>query len=170
MTASTRDKLIAGFPHNSLRKVTGEPMFEDLKIILCYLNTNTMIVSSYEGGGWHGHLGLILTNDKYFALATDIFTAPENPGATPVHPYNSTSAQIAEANREHTEEICVYRTYNNVDQAFKKLIIYAFKDQLLNALSNKVVGYANRTSLDLLTHLLTYYAMIAPTELTQNYE
>jgi hypothetical protein len=32
------------------------------------------------------------------------------------------------------------------------------------------VGYANCTSLQLLTHLLTYYAMIAPTELTQNCE
>jgi hypothetical protein len=32
------------------------------------------------------------------------------------------------------------------------------------------VGYANCTSLQLLTHLLTYYAIIAPTELTQNYE
>jgi hypothetical protein len=32
------------------------------------------------------------------------------------------------------------------------------------------VGYANCTSLQLLTPLLTYYAMNAPTELTQNYE
>jgi hypothetical protein len=32
------------------------------------------------------------------------------------------------------------------------------------------MGYANCTSLQLLTHLLTYYVMIAPTELTQNYE
>jgi hypothetical protein len=32
------------------------------------------------------------------------------------------------------------------------------------------VGDANCTSLQLLTRLLTYYAMIAPTELTQNYE
>jgi hypothetical protein len=32
------------------------------------------------------------------------------------------------------------------------------------------VGYAKYTSLQLLTHLLKYYAMIAPTELTQNYE
>jgi hypothetical protein len=39
----------------------------------------------------------------------------------------------------------VYRTYHNVDQAIKKLILE-------------------------LTHLLTFYAMIAPTELTQNYE
>jgi hypothetical protein len=98
MTTSTPDELIAGFPHNILLKVTGEPTFEDLKIIRRYLNTNTMSVSSYEGGGWHVRLGLIMTNDEYFALAMDVFTAPENPGATPVHPYNSTAAQIAEAN------------------------------------------------------------------------
>jgi hypothetical protein len=64
----------------------------------------------------------------------------------------------------------VYRTYHNVDQTIKQLILKAFDDAYLSALSNKVVGYANYTSLDLLTRLLTFYAMIAPTELTQNYE
>jgi hypothetical protein len=64
----------------------------------------------------------------------------------------------------------VYRTYHNVDQATNKLIIEAFDDAYLNALSDEIVGYANCTSLQLLTHLLTYYAMIAPTELTQNYK
>jgi hypothetical protein len=64
----------------------------------------------------------------------------------------------------------VYRTYHNEDQAIKKLILEAFDDAYLNVLSNEVVGYANCTSLDLLTHLLTFYAMIAPTELTQSYE
>jgi hypothetical protein len=52
----------------------------------------------------------------------------------------------------------------------KKLIIESFDDIYLNALSDEIVGYANCNSLQLLTHLLTYYAMIAPTELTQNYE
>jgi hypothetical protein len=106
-----------------------------------------------------------MTNDKYLYLVTDVFTVPDNPRATPVHQNNATAAQFSEANRAHTEAIRVYRTYNNVDQAFKKLIKYVFKDQFLNALSDKVLGYANRTSLDLLTHLLTNYAMIAPTEL-----
>jgi hypothetical protein len=64
----------------------------------------------------------------------------------------------------------VYRTDHNVDQAIKKLIIESFNDVYLNALSDEIVGYANCTSLQLLTHLLTYYATIALTELTQNYE
>jgi hypothetical protein len=64
----------------------------------------------------------------------------------------------------------VYRTYHNVDQEIKKLIIESFDDAYLNALSDEIVGYAHCTSLQLLTHLLTYYTMIAPTELTQNYK
>jgi hypothetical protein len=159
-----------GFPHNILPKVTGKTTFEYLNIIHRYINTNAMSVSSYEGGGQHDHLGLIMTNGEYFALATDVFTDPYNRGATPVQPDKATAALIAEANQVHNEATHVYRTYNNVNEAFKKLIIDAFKHQFLNALSDEVVGDANSTSLDLLTHLLTYYAMTAPMELTRNYE
>jgi hypothetical protein len=67
-----------------------------------------------------------MMNDEYFALEMEVFTAPENTGATYVHADNATAARIAEANRAHKEATRVYRTYNNVGQAFKKLIIYAF--------------------------------------------
>jgi hypothetical protein len=77
---------------------------------------------------------------------------------------------IAETTRLHREVTQVYRTYHNVDQAIKKVIIESFDDAYLNVLSDEIVGYANCTSPQLLTHLLTYYAMIGPTELTQNYE
>jgi hypothetical protein len=81
-----------------------------------------------------------------------------------------TAAVIAETTRLHREATQVYRIYHNVDQAIKKLIIESFDDAYLNALSDNIVGYANCTSLQLLTHFLTYYAIIARTELTQNYE
>jgi hypothetical protein len=81
-----------------------------------------------------------------------------------------TAVVITETTRLHREETQVFRTHHNVDQSIKKLIIKAFDDTYLNALSDEIMGYANCTSLQLLTHLLTYYAMIAPTELTQNNE
>jgi hypothetical protein len=143
---------------------------EDLKVIWRLLNTNAMSVSSYVGGGRHGHLGIIMMNEEYFSIAADVFQVPENTGASPEVVVGTTAAVIAELTRLHREAAQVYRTYHNVDQAIKKLILEAFDDEYLNALSNEVVGYANCTSLDLLTHLLTFYAMIAPTELTQNYE
>jgi hypothetical protein len=170
MTASTPDELIAGFPHSSLPNVTGEPTFEDLKVIQRLLNTNAMSVAFYEGGGRYGHLGIIMTNEEYFAIAEDVFPVPANPGPSAAVVAGMTAAVIAETTRLHREATQVYRTYHNVDQAIKKLIIESFDDAYLNALSDEIVGYANCTSLQLLTHLLTYYAMIAPTELTQNYE
>jgi hypothetical protein len=93
MTASTPDELIAGFPHSSLLKVTGEPTFE--KVIRRLLNTNAMSVSSYVGGGRHGHLGIILTNEEYFSIAADVFPVPENPGASPEVVVGMTTAVIA---------------------------------------------------------------------------
>jgi hypothetical protein len=170
MTASTPDKLIAGFPHSSLPKVTGEPTFEDLKVIWRLLNTNAMSISSYEGGGHHGHLRIIMTNEEYFAVAVDVFPVPNNPGPSAAVVAGMTAAAIAETTRLHKEATQVYRTYHNIDQAIKKLIIESFDDAYLNALSDEIVGYANCTSLQLLTHLLTYYDMITPTELTQNYK
>jgi hypothetical protein len=149
MTASTPDELIAGFPHSSLLKVTEEPIFEDLKFIQRLLNTNDMSVASYEGGGRHVHLGIILTNEEYFAIVVDVFPVPNNPGPSAA----VAAAVIAETTRLHREATQVYRTYHNIDQTIKKLIIESFDDAYLNAISDEIVGYANCTSLQLLTHL-----------------
>jgi hypothetical protein len=136
MTASTPDELIAGFPHSSLPKVTGEPTFEDLKFIRRLLNTNDMNVGSYEGGGPHGHLGIIMKNEEYFAAALDGFPIPNNPGPSAAVVACMMAAVIAEMTRLHKKATQVYRTYRNVDQDIKKLIIESFDDAYLNALSD----------------------------------
>jgi hypothetical protein len=155
MMASIPDELITGFPYSSIPKVTGEPIFEDLKVIRRLLNTNAMSVASYEGGGRHGHLGIIMKNEEYFAVAVDIFPVPNNPGPSAAVVAGMTEAVIAETTRLHKEATQVYRTYHNVDQAIKKLIIESFDNAYLNALSDEIAGYANCTSLQLLTHILT---------------
>jgi hypothetical protein len=111
-----------------------------------------------------------MTNEEYFPVAVDVFPVPNNPRPSAAVVAGMTAAVIAKTTRLHKEATQVYRTYHNVDQDIKKLIIELFDEAYLNAPSDKIVGYANCTSLQLLTHLLTYYAMIAPTELTQNSE
>jgi hypothetical protein len=143
--ASIPDKLITGSP--TPPRVTGEPTFEDLKIIRRLLNANAMSVSSYEGGGRHGHLSIIMTNAECFAVATDLFLPSKNPGPAATIVAWMTGVHIAEIGRLHTAVTRTYRTYNNVDQASKKMIIDAFEDQYLNAISDEIVGYVNFTSL-----------------------
>jgi hypothetical protein len=96
MTASTPDELIAGLPHSSLPKVTGKPTFEDLKVIRRLLNTSAMIVASYEGGGRHGDLGIIITNEEYFTIVVDVFPVTNNPGPLAAVVAGTTAAVIAE--------------------------------------------------------------------------
>jgi hypothetical protein len=96
MMASTPDGLIAGFPHSSLPKVTGEPTFEDLKVIWRLLNNNDMSVASYEVGGRHGNLGIIMTSEEYFAIAVNVFPVPSNPGPSAAVVAGMTAAVIAE--------------------------------------------------------------------------
>jgi hypothetical protein len=103
MTASTPDELIAGFPHSSLPKVTGEPTFEDRKVIRRLLNTNAISVASYEGGGRHRHLGIIMTKEEYFAVALNVFPIPKNPGPSAAVVAGMTAAVIAETTRVHKE-------------------------------------------------------------------
>jgi hypothetical protein len=120
MTASTPDELVAGFLYYSLPKVTGEPTSKDLKVIWRLLNTNDMSVSSYVGRGRQGHLGIIMTNDEYFAIAAHVFPVPNNQGASAEVVEGMTAAVIAGLTRLHKAATQVYRTYHNVDQAIKK--------------------------------------------------
>jgi hypothetical protein len=111
-----------------------------------------------------------MTNEEYFAVAVYVFPVPNSSGPPAAVVAGMTAAVIAKNTRLHKEATQVYRTYHSVDQAIKKLIIEAFDDAYLNALSEEIMGYANCMSLQLLTHLLTYYVMISPKELTQNYK
>jgi hypothetical protein len=95
MTASTPVELIAGFLHSPFPKVTGEPTFEDLKVIRRLLKTNAMSVASYEGGGCHGHLGIIMTHEEYLAIAFGVLPVPANPGPSAVVVAGMTAGVIA---------------------------------------------------------------------------
>jgi hypothetical protein len=96
-----------------------------------------------------------MTNEEYFAVAVDVLPVPNNPGPSAAVVAGMTAAVIAETTQLHKEATHVNCTYHKVDQDIKKLIIETFDDAYLNALSDKIVGYANCTSLQLLNHLLT---------------
>jgi hypothetical protein len=83
-----------------------------------------------------------MTNEEYFAVAADIFLVPNNPGASPEVVVGMTAAVIAELTRLHREATLVFCTYHNVDQTIKKLIIEAFDDAYLNALSDRHLTYS----------------------------
>jgi hypothetical protein len=103
MMATTPDEPIAGLPHSYLPKVSGEPTSEDRKVIQRLLNTNAMSVVSYEGGGRHRTLGIIMTNEEYFVIAVYVFPVPNNPEPSAAIVVGMTTAVIAETTQLHRE-------------------------------------------------------------------
>jgi hypothetical protein len=87
-----------------------------------------MSVASYKGGGRHGHLRIIMTNEEYFDITVDVFPVPNNPGPSAAVVAGMMAAVIAETTRLYREATEAYRTYHNVDQDIKKLIIECGKN------------------------------------------
>jgi hypothetical protein len=61
-----------------------------------------MSVASCEGGGRHRHLGIIMTNEEYFAIAVDVFPVTNNPGPSAAVVAGMTAAVITTIQRGNT--------------------------------------------------------------------
>jgi hypothetical protein len=81
LAVPTVEAILAGF--TDLPRISGEPTFEDITIARQHLNQNCMNIQSYNGGGNHGHLGLVMKEVEYLIQISGVgYTRPPNPGAT----------------------------------------------------------------------------------------
>ena len=75
------------FQHKVLSKLQCQPTYESLQILTTELKGNATSVPSTIGGGHYGHLGLILSADKYATLAnTTPWVTPDRPGPFTLQP------------------------------------------------------------------------------------
>ena len=62
----------------------------------------------------------------------------------------------------------LFLQYDSTDKALKQLLLGAVDDMFVNALSDPHVGYANVTTLQLLTHLYNTYGKVTDADLHRN--
>ena len=87
------------FQHKVLSKIPGQPTYETLQNLATEVKANASSVPSTLGGGLYGHLGLILSDEKYATLANSLpWVTPGNPGPFAL-PAGATGPQI-EAGRD----------------------------------------------------------------------
>jgi len=82
------------FQHQVLTRIHGTPVFETLQVLTTELKANASSVPTTLGGGNYGHLGLVVSDQKYASLANSSpWVTPVNPGPyTP--PATGTGPQI----------------------------------------------------------------------------
>jgi hypothetical protein len=126
-----------------------------------------MSVHSDAGGGLHGHLGLTITPARYLAVAQVPYPPPPVPPVLPVVPA-APAAAITVALRQHQEQVRIFRLYHDTDKALLRCIIAATPATYIDALSDNEFGFANVTTLALLTHLHTTYGALTPADRDNN--
>jgi hypothetical protein len=151
--ALTVEEIINGFPNPIFPKIDHEPMFEDIQVTARLLNANAISIPSIAGAGSHGHLGIIMTQVEYAAIATSPWVEPYNTNAVPIIPPGTTVVDAAQITRMHAECRRIYTNCINVDQALKNLILEAYDNMYTSQLEDYILQYANRSALEIIMHL-----------------
>jgi hypothetical protein len=100
---------------------------------------------------------------------TTLWVRPTATGRAPANT-DGTAAQISAARHIWEEDVQTYRTYTSVQQALKNQIISVFEPMYLEVLSDKMVGFANISTRDMLDHIFGTYSNITAVDLEINFE
>ena len=124
------------FQFKELTKIHGEPNYDSIKRLHNQVKANAFSVPSVLGGGNFGHLGLVVTPQKYAMISNAPFNRTNHPGPC-VFPANSTQAQIQAIRDTHTEQIRIFNEVLGVEAALRQQINDAVEESYLKAIRNR---------------------------------
>ena len=154
------------FPHETLTKIKGKPTHESVKLLRKELYANAYENECTLGGGDNGYLRIIMPNDNYAKLQTDMGIE------TPV-PFTKPNVPSATANDIETKTINQQRLdHKAMEGHLKKQIIDAFdhEREYIEAIDDDSMGFAKFTPKALLAYITNKYDVITYSELNANRE
>jgi hypothetical protein len=159
------------FPHPELTLLQAndeKPNHSSIKLLHKQINANAMSIPSVQGSGTHGHLFLTVSAAAYQVFANVGFNLPTHPGPAPVHAAAATAAAITETNRQYSANLKEFQVFTSTEASLSKQLIAAVPSTYIDELSHEELGFANVSTLALLTHLDTTYGTITADDLTAN--
>jgi hypothetical protein len=137
-------------------KIDGQPTLENIRTLDQELAAILSEIETTNGGGNHGHLGMIMNDTDYQRISTGRtkWTVPTNPGSYPSGIDDTTPTHERERLvAEHKVKVEEFETYRGVLAGTKTLIIQAVDEEWIEPLRDARLGFANVTPLELLEHL-----------------
>ena len=149
------------FQHKVQTRVHGQPTYETLQTLATEIKANAASVPSTLGGGQYGHLGLVLSADRYATLATTVaWVTPPNPG--PFAPPAGTGPQIEAAKDVWRELKLAFHLCQATEKALIAQIVDSIDSIYLRALLNRVTGQYSTDIRAVLMHLFATHGKITP--------
>ena len=156
---SEEDKIFRAFSECPLAPLEGVPSYEYITNLNVYLNSFLSVFYCTLGCGRLGYLVLTAQPIVFNTHCGTDFVTPRNPGIHLVMPDPAPTAVIlSKLVITHKHELCLFNKYHAVDRAYKKVISKLIPETFYKSLLSRIIGFAEVTSLDILTHLITKYA------------
>ena len=134
MAPGTIDYASSYFKYKTPMPIRGEPTHKSLKKLMTELRANASSVETDLGGGNHGYLALVLSDEEYATIPnTEPFILPMYPPPL-VIPNNATPIQALELKEAYTEQKRIYLECKNVEKALLRHIQEAIEDRYIEAL------------------------------------
>ena len=150
------------FQHKMLKRISGQPTYETLQILSTEIKANAASVPSTLGGGQYGHLGLILSADRYATLPNTVpWVRPPNPGPF-APPANGTGPQLEAAKDVWRELKLSFDLCQATEKALIAQIVESIDPIYLRPLLNRITGQYSTDVSAVLLHLFATHGKITP--------
>eukprot|EP00804_Cyclotella_cryptica_P022255 CCRYP_017925-RA/>CCRYP_017925-RA protein AED:0.39 eAED:0.39 QI:0/-1/0/1/-1/1/1/0/386 len=149
-----RQDIIDSFKEFEFTKIDGQPTDENLNQLVRELTEAAASIPTTNGGGAHGHIGMIIPDTEYVLFSTGgaQFLEPTNPGPYPtaVDP----DAAIRERQvAEHKAELQEFEMYCAVKIALRNELVKCIDEEWIKELKSETMGYNHRSPREMLDYL-----------------
>ena len=169
MTTSRIDYASSYFPYKIATPIQGEPTYKSLKRLKNELRANASSVDTDLGGGDHGYLGLVLSEEEYARVTpNNAFIAPEFPGPL-VIPNNTNIVDAMNMKESHRRDTGLYRECKEVEKALLRHVTTAVESKYIDFLKNEDTDLIEEDLPTVLRYLFNNYGNV-PTRVVKDKE
>ena len=167
MTIGTIDYASSYFKYKTPTPIRGEPTHKSLKRLKLELQANASSVETDLGGGNHGYLGLVLTDQEYAIIPnTQPFIAPQYPQPL-VITANAAQIQALQLKEQHEEQKRIYLECKNVEKALLRHMQEAAEERYIRSLVDEYANFLTGDVPTNLEYLMYSYGKVRLEEVTQ---
>ena len=107
-------------------------------------------------------------DQQYILHLNPVFVPPIKPGRSPAYPLNPMHGEIASKDWHCQNNVCEYHLIKNMKSALTEIFIAAIDEKCTNGTKYTVMGYTNKSFVELMDWLHVRYGQVMPGYLIRN--
>jgi len=155
------------FKYKTPTPIRGVPTHKTIKRLKLELRANGSSVETDLGGGNHGYLGLLCTDEEYAEIPhAQPFVPPNYPGPLTI-PSTATAMQAMQLREDHREAKRLYFECKNVEKALLRHIQDALEDKYIECMVDEYTNLISEDISTVLNYLMTTFGIVSSEEVAQ---